>query len=105
MAAGRIAVRSCSDRWPEPRILMASPPPDRRPRIGSMCTGYGGLDLAAQAVYGGQLTWGAEKEPYATVLLHRRFPGVPNVGDLTAIDWTQVPAVDVVTAGFPCQDI
>jgi DNA (cytosine-5)-methyltransferase 1 len=39
------------------------------------------------------------------VLLHRRFPGVPNVGDLTAIDWTQVPAVDIVTAGFPCQDI
>jgi DNA (cytosine-5)-methyltransferase 1 len=70
-----------------------------------MCTGYGVLDLAAQAVYGGQLTWCAENDPYATVLLHRRFPGVPNLGDLTAIDWTQVPAVDIVTAGFPCQDI
>jgi DNA (cytosine-5)-methyltransferase 1 len=70
-----------------------------------MCTGYGGLDLAAQALYGGQLTWCAENDPYATVLLHRRFPGVPNVGDLTAVDWTQVPAVDIVTAGFPCQDI
>ncbi|MDN3359275.1 DNA cytosine methyltransferase [Actinomadura sp. DC4] len=70
-----------------------------------MCTGYGGLDLAAQALYGGQLIWCAENDPYATVLLHRRFPGVPNVGDLTAVDWTQVPAVDIVTAGFPCQDI
>ena len=70
-----------------------------------MCTGYGGLDLAAQAVYGGDMGWCAENDAHATVLLHRRFPGVPNVGDLTAVDWRQVPAVDIVTAGFPCQDI
>jgi DNA (cytosine-5)-methyltransferase 1 len=70
-----------------------------------MCTGYGGLDLAAQVLYGGQLTWCAENDPYATVLLHRRFPGVPNVGDLALVDWTQIPAVDIVTTGFPCQDI
>jgi DNA (cytosine-5)-methyltransferase 1 len=76
-----------------------------RPIIGSMCTGYGGLDLAARAVYGGDMGWCAENDAHATVLLHRRFPGVPNVGDLTAVDWTQVPAVDIVTAGFPCQDI
>ena len=70
-----------------------------------MCTGYGGLDLAAQAVYGGELRWCADNDAHATALLHRRFPRVPNVGDLTAVDWTQVPAVDIVTAGFPCQDI
>jgi DNA (cytosine-5)-methyltransferase 1 len=70
-----------------------------------MCTGYGGLDLAAQAVYGGELTWCADNDAHATALLHRRFPGVPNVGDLTTVDWTQMPTVDIVTAGFPCQDI
>jgi DNA (cytosine-5)-methyltransferase 1 len=70
-----------------------------------MCTGYGGLDLAARAVYGGDMGWCAENDAHATVLLHRRFPGVPNVGDLTAVDWRQVPTVDIVTAGFPCQDI
>jgi DNA (cytosine-5)-methyltransferase 1 len=70
-----------------------------------MCTGYGGLDLAARAVYGGDMGWCAENDAHATVLLHRRFPRVPNVGDLTAVDWRQVPAVDIVTAGFPCQDI
>jgi DNA (cytosine-5)-methyltransferase 1 len=75
------------------------------PTIGSMCTGYGGLDLAAHAVYGGELRWCADNDPHATMLLHRRFPGVPNIGDLTTVDWTQVPAVDIVTAGFPCQDI
>ncbi len=70
-----------------------------------MCTGYGGLDLAARAVYGGELGWCADNDPHASVLLARRFPEVPNLGDLTAVDWTRVPAVDIVTAGFPCQDI
>lgn len=70
-----------------------------------MCTGYGGFDLAAHAVYGGELRWCADNDPHATALLHHRFPGVPNIGDLTTADWTKLPAVDIVTAGFPCQDI
>jgi DNA (cytosine-5)-methyltransferase 1 len=76
-----------------------------RLRVGSMCTGYGGLDLAAHAAYGTEAAWCAENDAHATVVLHTRFPAVPNLGDLTSIDWTQVPAVDIVTAGFPCQDI
>jgi DNA (cytosine-5)-methyltransferase 1 len=30
---------------------------------------------------------------------------VPNLGDVTALDWAQVPPVDLVSAGWPCQDI
>ncbi|MEU7615329.1 DNA cytosine methyltransferase [Micromonospora rifamycinica] len=30
---------------------------------------------------------------------------IPNLGDLAAVDWTQVEPVDILTAGFPCQDI
>ena len=37
-------------------------------------------------------------------MLAARFPGVPNLGDLTAVlDWRQVEPVDVVCAGYPCQ--
>jgi DNA (cytosine-5)-methyltransferase 1 len=33
-------------------------------------------------------------------------PDVPNIGDITAYDWTQlVGKVDKVVAGWPCQDI
>ena len=32
-------------------------------------------------------------------------PGPPGLGDITVTDWSRVPAVDVITAGFPCQDI
>jgi DNA (cytosine-5)-methyltransferase 1 len=43
--------------------------------------------------------------PGASAILAERFPGIPNLGDITAVDWAAVPPVDVLTAGFPCQDI
>lgn len=77
----------------------------RPPRIGSLCTGYGGLDLAVLAVLGGHVVWVADNDPAATRLLHARWPGVPNLGDITTVDWQQVLPVDVLTCGWPCQDI
>lgn len=74
-------------------------------RIGSLCTGYGGLDLAVLDVLGGQVLWCAAPDPHVRRLLALRWPHVPNLGDITSIDWTHVAAVDVITAGFPCQDI
>jgi DNA (cytosine-5)-methyltransferase 1 len=73
------------------------------PRIGSLCSGYGGLDLAALAVFGGEPAWHAELDPDAATVLAHRFPGVPNLGDITALDWSALPAIDVLTAGYPCQ--
>jgi DNA (cytosine-5)-methyltransferase 1 len=75
------------------------------PRIGSLCTGYGGLDLAVELVLGGRLAWYAETDRHAQSVLNHRWPGVANLGDIRTVDWTQVEAVDVLTAGFPCQDI
>ena len=74
-------------------------------RVGSMCSGYGGLDLAVLSVLNAELAWCADNDPHASRVLAARFPGLPNLGDLTTIDWAAVPRVDVVTAGFPCQDI
>lgn len=73
--------------------------------IGSLCTGYGGLDMAAMTVLGGSLAWCADNDRHVSVILAVRYPGVPNLGDLTAIRWQRVEQVDIICAGFPCQDI
>ena len=72
-------------------------------RFGSLCTGYGGLDLAASAVFDLEPVFHAEVDPAASRVLAHHWPGVPNLGDITALDWTTVPPVDVLGAGYPCQ--
>jgi len=74
-------------------------------RIGSLCTGVGGLDLAVLDVFGGTVAWHCENDPAASKALKRHWPDVPNHGDLSTVDWTTVEPVDVLTAGFPCQDL
>ena len=68
-------------------------------KVGSLFTGYGGLDIAV----GGDLAWYAEIEPAACQVLAHHYPNVPNLGDITKIDWSQVEPVDVITGGYPCQ--
>lgn len=74
--------------------------------IGSLCTGYGGLDHATLAAFGGgRIAWVADPDPHVSTHLAARQPEAPNVGDIRAVDWTNVQQVEVLTAGFPCQDI
>ncbi|MDI2128745.1 DNA cytosine methyltransferase [Yinghuangia seranimata] len=73
------------------------------PRIGSLCSGYGGLDRAVTDVFGGHVAWHADNHPAAAQVLAHHWPTTPNLGDITAVDWTAVPAVDVLAGGFPCQ--
>lgn len=72
-------------------------------RIGSVCTGYGGLDMAVQAMFGGELAWVADNDPGASRILAHHHSDVPNLGDITAVDFTRVGLVDVVCGGYPCQ--
>jgi DNA (cytosine-5)-methyltransferase 1 len=78
---------------------------NRALRIGSLCSGYGGLDMAVQKVFGGILNWVADNDRHMARLLATRHPGVPNLGDISRIRWHEAEPVDLVCAGFPCQDI
>ena len=72
-------------------------------RIGSLFSGYGGLDIAVQNVYGGHVVWYSEIDKHACTVLADRHPDVPNLGDITTVDWADVPPVDILTGGYPCQ--
>ncbi|MFC9990398.1 DNA cytosine methyltransferase [Streptomyces globisporus] len=95
--------RRLLDRPPTPVLAgqLASPAPGLR--IGSVCSGYGGLDMAVEAVFGGSTVWVADNDPGASRILAHHLPGVPNLGDITAVDWHQAEPVDVLCGGYPCQ--
>lgn len=74
-------------------------------RIGSLCTGYGGIELgltlAGEDV---DLRWYAEIEsPLRATLRDVWHPGVPNLGDITVADWRTAEPVDLIVGGIPCQ--
>lgn len=46
----------------------------------------------------------SEIDPFPSAVLAHHYPDVPNLGDITKIDWTPyVGSVDVVFGGSPCQ--
>jgi DNA (cytosine-5)-methyltransferase 1 len=71
-------------------------------KIGSLCTGYGGLDMAVEAFFDAEMVWCAEIDKYASQLIITRF-NKPNLGDIKQIDWASVEPIDILTAGYPCQ--
>jgi DNA (cytosine-5)-methyltransferase 1 len=73
--------------------------------IGSLCSGYGGLDLAVERFFGARTAWFSEYDAAPSKVLAYRWPGVPNLGDMTSIDWATVPPVDIIAGGTPCQDL
>jgi DNA (cytosine-5)-methyltransferase 1 len=71
-------------------------------KIGSLCTGYGGLDLAVEAFFNAEMVWCAENDKHASKLIETRF-NKPNLGDIKKIDWASIEPIDILTAGYPCQ--
>lgn len=74
-------------------------------RIGSLFSGYLGLDRGVQSVFGGRTAWVSDIDDGAVRVLKHRAPGVPNLGDITRIRWGSVEPVGMLTGGSPCQDM
>lgn len=77
-------------------------------RLGSLFTGYGGLDMGvAMALAGARVDvqWVADVEDGPRRVLARHWPDAPNLGDVTGVDWARTPSVDVIAGGSPCQDM
>ena len=70
--------------------------------VGSLFSGIGGLDLGLERA-GMKVIWQSEIDPYATRVLAKHWPGVPNYGDIKRIEWSDVVRPDVICGGYPCQ--
>lgn len=74
--------------------------------IGSLFSGYGGLDLGVGMALGGGMrvayTSDIEPGPCAIEQYHAHGDDCPNLGDITGIDLDDLPAVDAVAGGSPC---
>lgn len=56
------------------------------PRVGSLFSGHGGLDLAIEKVFNARTVWFSEiNEPVARVF-SQRWPDVDHLGDITTIE-------------------
>ena len=74
----------------------------RSVRVGSLFSGIGGLDLGLERA-GMTVAWQSEIDPYCCRVLAKHWPHVPNLGDVTTIDWKDVERVDLICGGYPCQ--
>jgi DNA (cytosine-5)-methyltransferase 1 len=72
--------------------------------VGSLFSGAGLGDLGLQRA-GLKHRWFCECDPFARQILALRWPGVPVLEDVRHVRGAQVPAVDVLAGGFPCQDV
>jgi len=74
-------------------------------KIGSLFSGVAGLDMAVEQFFDADVAWFVEHDAAPSKVLTHHYPGVPNYGDVTTVDWASVEPVDILTGGFPCQDV
>jgi DNA (cytosine-5)-methyltransferase 1 len=76
--------------------------PARSLRTAGLFAGIGGIEMGLQR-QGHPTVLQSELDPAAQAVLRARFPDIRLVGDVCALK--RLPSCDLVTAGFPCQDL
>ena len=72
--------------------------------LGSLFDGSGGFPLGGMLA-GIEPVWSSEVEPFAIRVTTKRLPQMKHYGDVSAISGADLPPVDIITFGSPCQDM
>ncbi len=77
---------------------------ERQPVVLDLFAGLGGFSRAFENA-GYKTVAFSEIEPFPCSVLAHHWPDAPNLGDVTKIKGEDIGPVDVLTGGFPCQDL
>ena len=72
--------------------------------LGSLFDGSGGFPLAG-ILSGIEPVWASEIEPFAVRVTTKRLPEMKHYGDVSKLSGAELPPVDIITFGSPCQDM
>ncbi len=72
--------------------------------LGSLFDGSGGFPLGGMLA-GITPLWASEIEPFAVRVTTKRLPQMKHYGDVSALNGADLPPVDIITFGSPCQDM
>ena len=77
---------------------------NRNLTLGSLFDGSGGFPLGG-LISGITPLWASEIEPFPVRVTTKRLPQVEHYGDVSTLDGAELPPVDIITFGSPCQDM
>jgi DNA (cytosine-5)-methyltransferase 1 len=77
---------------------------DEGMKFGSLFAGVGGFDLGFEAA-GMECCFQVEWDKYCQQVLAYHWPDVPRWSDVSNVKGADLPPVDVITFGSPCQDL
>ena len=72
--------------------------------LGSLFDGSGGFPLGG-LLAGITPVWSSEIEPFPVRVTTKRFPHMKHYGDISVLNGAELPSVDIITFGSPCQDM
>ena len=72
--------------------------------LGSLFDGSGGFPLGG-LLAGIMPVWSSEIEPFPVRVTTKRFPHMKHYGDISVLNGAELPPVDIITFGSPCQDM
>lgn len=102
LTPGRGHPRTLAHRIGTVRHMSTKAEPPEEKRVVGLFAGIGGIELGL-AKAGFETSLLCEIDPGAAAVLRNKFPRTPIVPDVREIE--TLPPCEVVTAGFPCQDL
>ena len=72
--------------------------------LGSLFDGSAGFPLGG-VISGITPVWASEIEPFPIRVTTKRLPFMKHYGDVSALSGAELPPVDIITFGSPCQDM